>query len=59
VKPHLFFAELVGLYGVGLAAASVAAATAIAARDHVDRGHGVPFSPKKMRWIINRKLSIR
>ncbi len=47
MKPHLFFAELVGLYGVGLAAASVAAATAIAARDHVDRGHGVPFSPKK------------
>jgi hypothetical protein len=43
VKPHLFRKELVGLLSKELAAASVATATAIAARDYVELDHGYSF----------------
>ena len=40
MKPHLFLTEPVGLFIMFLAAAGVAAATAIAARDYVELVHG-------------------
>jgi hypothetical protein len=58
VKPHLF-QELVGLLSKGLAAASVAAATAVAARDYVELDHGYSFLSCCDEWIMNRSLSIR
>ena len=42
-----------------LAAAGVAAATAIAARDYVELDHGHSFLSYKDEWIMNRSLSIR
>jgi hypothetical protein len=43
VKPHLFCKEPVGPFTKLLAAASVAAATAIAAADYVELDHGYSF----------------
>jgi hypothetical protein len=42
-----------------LAAASVAAATAIAARDYVELDHGYSFLSDKDEWTMNRSLSMR
>jgi hypothetical protein len=57
VKPQLFL-ELVGLLNRALAAASVAAATAIAAADYVELVHGCSFLSYQGKWEMNRKFSI-
>jgi hypothetical protein len=42
----------------GLAAAGVAAATAVAARDDVELVHGYSFLSYQGKWKMNRKFSI-